>query len=191
MDLELAIKERRSIRKFRTDPVPKAVIEDILRLSMWAPSGMNQQNWYFIAVTKEKLSKLLLISKRAFHEHIERSLSEIFRDQPQIVLTTERFFSTFGNAPVVLLAYRIPTVEGDLTDIQSVAAAIQNLLLAAHARGIGGCWMTGPTHLEAEINKLVAVKDMRLQAVIPMGYPDERPPAPKRKPERIGWMGFD
>ncbi len=191
MDLELAIKERRSIRKFRTDPVPKALIEEILRLAMWAPSGMNQQNWYFIAVTKEKLSKLLLISKRAFEEYIQRSLSQVFRDRPQIVRDTERFFSTFGNAPVVLLAYRIPTVEGDLTDMQSVAAAIQNLLLAAHARGIGGCWMTGPIHLEVEINKLMAVRDMKLQAIIPMGYPEERPPAPKRKPERIRWMGFD
>lgn len=191
MDLDWAIKNRRSIRKYRTDPVPKGLIEEILDLAMWAPSGMNQQNWYFVVVRGTKLEKLRNISKRAFNEDVARNLSKVFNDKPRIVQATKRFFSTFGDAPVVLLAYRTSTVEGELTDIQSVAAAIQNLLLAAQARDIGGCWMTGPTFLEAEINELVGVEGMKLQAVVPIGYPDMRPPIPKRKSGKVKWIGFD
>lgn len=191
MDLEQTIRERRSIRKFRTDPVPKRVIEEILDLAMWAPSGMNQQNWYFIVVRGDKLKKLLDISRRAFDQHTESDLSKVFSNKPQVIQVTKKFFYTFGNAPVVLLAYRTSTMEGELTDIQSVAAAIQNLLLAAHSKEIGGCWMTGPTYLEREINELVGVENMKLQAVIPIGYPDIHPPIPKRKPGKVRWIGFD
>lgn len=191
MDLEEAIKRRRSIRKFKPDPVPRRLIGEILDLAMWAPSGMNQQNWYFVVIKGDKLKRLADISRRAFDEHTKRNLLNVFRDKPQVIQATKNFFYTFGNAPLVLLVYRIPTVEGELTDIQSVAAAIQNLLLAAHAKGIGGCWMTGPAHLEKEINELVGVNQMKLQAVIPLGFPDVRPPTPKRKTGKVKWIGFD
>ena len=191
MELEEAIRGRRSIRKFRSDPVPRNVIEELLDLAMWAPSGMNQQNWYFVVVRGEALQRLAEISRRAFDEHTERSLLQVFMDKPEIMRATRRFFCTFGNAPMALLVYRIATVEGELTDIQSVAAAIQNFLLAAYARGIGACWMTGPTHFESEINELVGVEDMRLQALVPMGYPDAYPFIPKRKKGKVNWIGFE
>jgi nitroreductase len=191
MELEAAIRDRRSIRRFRMDPVPKELIEEILDLAFWAPSGMNQQNWHFVVVRGTRLRALRDISKRAFDEHVETSLTKVFTDRPQVVHATKRFFSTFGGAPVVILAYRTSTVEGESTDIQSVAAAIQNLLLAAHARGIGACWMTGPTHLEEDVNRVVGIDGMRLQAVIPMGYPDIRPPIPKRRDGKVKWIGFD
>jgi nitroreductase len=191
MDLERAIKERRSIRKFKPDPVPRSLLEKILDLAIWAPSGMNQQNWHFVVLKGEKLERLREMSRRAFDEHLARDLMQMFSDRPHVCEVTKEFFYTLGNASVVLLAYRGSTVEGEATDIQSVAAAIQNLLLAAHANGLGGCWMTGPTSLETEINTLVAVDDLRLQAVIPIGYPESRPPIPKRRGAKIKWIGFD
>jgi len=191
MDLETVIRSRRSIRKFKTNPVPKELIEEILDLAFWAPSGMNQQNWHFVVVRGAKLTTLRGISKRSFDEHVETNLSKVFTDKPKIVRATKRFFSTLGGAPVVILAYRMSTVEGESTDTQSVAAAIQNLLLAAHARGIGACWMTGPTHLAADIDRLVGIDDLRLQAVIPIGYSDVRPPIPTRKGGKVQWIGFD
>ncbi len=191
MDLFRSMRERRSIRVFKKTLPPRDVIEEILDAATWAPSGMNRQNWYFVVVTGDVLTKILGASRRAFEEHLRESLSLVFKEKPEIVDSAREFFSTLGHAPVVILVYRTSTIEGDLTDIQSVAAAIQNLLLAAHAKGLGGCWMTGPTHLAEEINAAVGVSDKNLQAVIPIGYANEEPPAPRRRGNRLKWIGFE
>jgi nitroreductase len=75
-------------------------------------------------------------------------------------------------------------------NIQSVAAAIQNLLLSAYADGLGACWMTGPVHVAVQINEFLSICDKILVAIIPIGYPDESPPFPKRKPNRVVYEGF-
>ena len=103
---------------------------------------------------------------------------------------TRKFFKKLGGAPVIVFAYYSPTKERPETSIQTVAAAIQNLLLAVHAEGLGACWMTGPVHVEKQINGFLGVTDKVLAAVIPVGYPDESPPAPKRKPDRVVFEGF-
>ncbi|HXZ36796.1 MAG TPA: nitroreductase family protein, partial [Thermodesulfobacteriota bacterium] len=54
MELAEAIKGRRSIRKFKAQPVPREKLEKILELAMWAPSGMNRQDWYFVVVQGPK-----------------------------------------------------------------------------------------------------------------------------------------
>ncbi len=188
MDLYEAIKGRRSVRQFKEDVVPEELIERILQIAMWAPSGMNQQNWYFVVVKGEQLRRLRQLSKQAFDKHIKGVVSLVFHGNPAILEDTRRFFSTLGNAPVAISVYRAETPEGDLTDIQSVAAAIQNLLLAAYAEGLGACWMTGPLPLEEEINELLGVQGKRLQALIPLGYSVSFPPAPQRRGGKIKWL---
>ena len=191
MELKEAIKNRRSIRRFKDTPIPKEKIEKLINLAMWAPSGMNRQNWHFIIVKGEIKNKLIDISKKAFNEFISRSLKEVFKDRETVIKESERFFYTLGNAQIVICVYRTSTVEGELTDIQSVAAAIENLLLLLCEEGLGGCWMTGPVHLENEINEILCVKSKKLQALIPLGVPDIIPPLPKRKEGRIEWIGWD
>ncbi|MBC7188457.1 MAG: nitroreductase family protein [Calditrichaeota bacterium] len=191
MELEEAIRRRRSVRSFKADPVPRSVVEHLLELAQWAPSGMNQQNWYFVVVTGPRVEALRRLATKAFDEHVRPHLEQVFPDKPQVVEATGRFFRTLGGAPVVICAYHAPTVEGELTDLQSVAAAIQNLLLAAVAHGLGACWMTGPVHLAEEINSITGVHDKKLQAIIPLGYPEGQAPTPKRKPERVLWIGWE
>ncbi len=191
MELKEAIKNRRSIRKFKDTHIQKEKIEGLLNLAMWAPSGMNRQNWYFVVVEGKVKDKLIEVSKRAFKEFISESLKEVFKDRETVIKESEKFFYNLGNAPVVICVYRSRTIEGELTDIQSVAAAVENLLLLIHEEGLGGCWMTGPVHLENEINKIVGVKSKKLQAIIPLGVPDIIPPTPKRKGGRIEWIGWD
>jgi nitroreductase len=106
------------------------------------------------------------------------------------VEATKQFFRKLGGAPVLVFAYYEPCSELPETSIQTVAAAIQNLLLAAHAEGLGACWMTGPLHVADQINAFLDIQGKKLVAVIPMGYPDQSPPAPKRKPNRIVFEGF-
>lgn len=191
MELKKAIKNRRSIRRFKDTPIPKEKIEKLINLAMWAPSGMNRQNWHFIIVKGEIKNKLIDISKKAFNKFISKSLKEVFKDRETVIKESERFFYTLGSAQIVICVYRARTVEGELTDIQSVASAIQNLLLLLYEEGLGGCWMTGPVHLDGEINKILCVEDKRLQAIIPVGVPDMTPPTPKRKEGRIEWIGWD
>jgi nitroreductase len=189
MDLYEAIKGRRSIRKFRPDPIPREVLERILEMAIWAPSGMNLQNWYFVVMTGERKQGLVEIVSRGY-PYIEPVLKEVFAEKPEVLAFTSRFFKRLGGAPVLVFAYYEPTKERPETSVQTVAAAIQNLLLAAHADGLGACWMTGPVHVAKQINEFLGIHDKTLVAVIPMGYPDESPPAPKRKPNRVVYEGF-
>lgn len=188
MDLYEAIEGRRSIRRFKSDPVPKDILEKILHMAIWAPSGMNLQNWFFLVVAGDQKDNLVEIVSRSF-EHIEPVLNKVFAEKPKVREFTRKFFLRLGGAPVLVFAYYEPTMERPETSIQTVAAAIQNLLLAVHAEGLGACWMTGPVHVEKQINEFLGVNDKVLAAVIPLGYPDESPPAPKRKPNRVMFVG--
>ena len=62
VDLHEAITERRSIRRFKPDPVPKEILERILEMAMWAPSGMNLQNWYFVVIGGKRKDALVDLS---------------------------------------------------------------------------------------------------------------------------------
>ena len=189
MDLYEAIKGRRSVRRFKKNPVHKGLIEDVFEIALWAPSGMNRQNWKFFVLAGERKEQLVSISSTSF-EYLEPHLQELFAEKPKIVEATRRFFKRLGEAPVVVCAYFEPASAVDVTSYQNVAAAIQNLLLAAHARGLGTCWMTGPVYVADQINRFLGVEDMTLVAIIPLGYPDESPKVPPRRPDRVVFQGF-
>ena len=189
MELYEAIKGRRSIRKFKADSVPKAVLDRVLEMATWAPSGMNRQNWYFLVVAGERREALVRLASKSY-DHVEPVLKEVFAEKPPIVQATKQFFMKLGGAPVIVFAYYEPCKEIPETSVQTAAAAIENLLLAAHAEGLGACWMTGPLHVADRINEFLGIHNKTLVAVIPMGYPDQSPPVPRRKPNRIVFEGF-
>jgi len=191
MNFEELAKSRRSIRKFKPDAVPREIIEKILELATWAPSAMNQQNWKFIVITGDKVDALRKIASRAFTEHVRHDLEKVFGKYPQIIAATGKYFDTLGGSPVVICIYRKETVEGLIPDIQSVAAATQNLVLAAHYHGLGACWMTGILPLANEIDKVTGENELALQAIVTIGYPDMQSNAPPRKPGKIEWMGWE
>ena len=190
VDLHEAIKNRRSVRKFKTRPVPKDLIEKIFEVALWAPSGMNRQNWKFFVLAGERKEELVSISSTSF-QYLEAQLQQLYAEKPKIIEATRRFFKRLGEAPIVVCGYFEPANMEDVTSFQNVAAAIQNLLLVAYAEGLGSCWMTGPVTVSEEISRFLGVKDMTLVAVIPMGYPDEIPKVPPRRPERVVYQGFE
>ncbi len=190
MYLDEAVKGRRSIRKFKQTPVAKELIENIFATALWAPSGMNRQNWKFFVLAGERKEELVSISSTSF-QYLEPQLQELFAEKPKIVEATRRFFQRLGEAPVVVCAYFEPANTADVTSYQNVAAAIQNLLLVAYGEGLGTCWMTGPVYVANEINRFLGVEDMTLVALIPMGYPDETPRVPPRRPDRVVYQGFE
>ena len=188
MELGEAIKGRRSIRKFKKQLVPKETLEKILDLAMWAPSGMNRQEWYFVVVQGQKQNELLKIFSSAF-ENIRPNLEKVFAEKPKIVEGMKQFFQTYGGAPVFILAYAGKSPSGQW-DTHSTAVALQNLLLAAHAAGLGAVWTDGVLNKEGEINALLNIEGRKLVAVVPVGYPDEIPRVPPRREGRVQWVGF-
>lgn len=203
MNIDTVIKERRSIRKYQSKEIPQKLLEEVLKQALWAPSGMNKQEWEIVVVGGKERDRLLEIVSKS-RKHILPHLKELFPEK--IIEISLEVFKNLGGAPVVALIY-IPKYdiyfEKDLDDqgryhlefkrfnrLLSAAALIQNLLLAAYAKGLGTCWMAGPKYVEKEINELLKIVDKELVSIIPIGYPDQSPPAPPRKEGVIKWVGF-
>ena len=203
MSLSEIMRERRSIRKYQDKDIPQEVLQEILENALWAPSGTNRQNWEIHVVKgekKEKLLKNMVLAAEIFKPNLEKLFPE------KIVEVTLNFFKSIGGAPVVILVY-IPRYTYDLrkemgnkekydiehdrlTSALSAAALVQNILLLAKEKGLGTCWMTAMKHVEDQINEEMGITDRELISVIPIGYPDESPRAPKRKSDKIRWVGF-
>ena len=101
------------------------------------------------------------------------------------------FFKDLGGAPVVIAV----TVWkwGDATgaaNFQSGSALMQNMLLAAHAEGLGTCWMTAGSLVEKEVLEFLGKTDQKLLAITPIGYSAKEPPVVPRKPREVRWLGF-
>jgi nitroreductase len=190
MDLYEAIHKRRSHRHYRPEMPPKEALERVIDAALWAPSGMNTQCWdltvmagkvrdEFISLINHSIEKLIPIMQQT-------GVTE--KSQKRVVA----FFKDLGGAPVVIAV----TVWkwGDATggaNIQSGAALMQNLLLAAHAEGLGTCWMTAGSLVEDEVLEFLGKTDQQLLAITPIGYSTKEPPVPPRKPREVRWWGFD
>jgi nitroreductase len=203
MELETAIMERRSIRQYEPREIPENILKDVIDTALWAPSGMNRQAWRVVVVRGSQRDRLLEIISRS-QEHMIEHLRGVFSEK--IIKISLQVFANLGGAPTVALVYipkELVTHASDadgraryhgefkrFNELLSASALIQNLLLAAHARGLGTCWMTGPKYMEREINELLDITDEELVSVIPIGYPNQSPPAPPRKENVVQWVGF-
>ncbi len=191
MDLYQAIRGRRSIRKFKTDPVPKDVVLKVLDAANWAPSGVNLQQWKFYVVSGSKRDEIAAsygcVTERNYPPAGERSA------QQETFLTWAK---NYGGAPFIIVA-TMPRDEQQprrrKMHLESVSAAFQNLLLAAHAEGLGTCWMTGPLADEAGLTEILHLPaDEEIVALTPLGYPDqageEKPRLDPKLQEKVIWV---
>jgi len=161
-----AIMTRTSVRKYKDQPVKPCCVEKMLRAAMAAPSAVNKQPWHFVVVTDRELIRQL--SRQA------------------------------GQSPLLIV------VCGDLTKamqgkgqeywIQDCSAATENLLLAAHAMGLGAVW-TGQWPMDnryKETQRLLSLPENIVPlATVVIGYPDEQPePKDKWKPENVSYNKY-
>jgi hypothetical protein len=189
------LKARRSIRKFKKDPVEKEMIQRILAAGMQAPSGKNRQNWKFFVVQGKKRDEYLEYSKRSWIG-IKDILQQ--RLKPSLYDFTERFFFTLGDAPVLIFAYSYnDSEEKYLTSIGSVYMAVENINLACFAEGLGCCTMGAPLEIEKEVDHFLGVDQLleyqegklELLCGLVIGYPDHAPPkAPRQEEGRVVWL---
>lgn len=164
MEVLKAIKERRSIRQFKQEPLSPPILDMLIDALRWAPSAGNLQSrmFYFI-----------------FKEDLKAQLARAALDQEFI-----------AQAPLAVVAcadHRIAWRYGErgvrLYCLMDVAASVQNLLLTAQAQGLGSCWVGAFD--EEKVKKLLALPlHLRPVAIVPIGFPAEDPGPPARIPRQ-------
>lgn len=164
------IRTRRSVREYEDKDVPNDLIGIILKAATLAPSAGNLQPWEFIVV-KDKEKREELYEASYYQEQV--------RDAPVVIVVCadlDKASSRYGHRGRTLYC------------IQDTAAAIQNMLLAAHDIGLGTCWVGA---FDEERVKLIVKlpENLRPVALITLGYPGERPKMPKRLPvSGVSWL---
>ncbi|GAA0133832.1 nitroreductase family protein [Paenibacillus sp. YSY-4.3] len=193
---------RRSIRDFTEEPVAISDIEEIIDCARYAPSDTNSQTWEFIAVVnKEKIKHIEDFTWEKLHEIAARAEGEgLAREAKLLVKSFGPYATAFSGAPVLIVCLSTPyaskfrerifdpisfvkpevwTEEG----LKSSCLATQNLMLAAHAKGLATCPMTGPVLLaEDKLREYLDIpKDRGVNMVIALGHPAISPKATPRK----------
>jgi len=158
VELMEVIRKRRSIRRYKPDPVPEEDIKYILEAARLAPSFANTQCWHFVVVTDE---------------HVKKEVAQAGNGNRWI-----------ARAPVIIVACADPAGPGARDDIPNylvdMGIAIEHLILAATERGLGTCWIGWFD--ESKVKEALGVpENIRVVASTPLGYPDEAPAARSRK----------
>lgn len=190
-DFHTFLRSRRSIRRFKPNAVPDPVVQRILETATFAPSAHNDQPWRFAVITTIEVKLRLAEAMAAdFHRDLERdSLSET-----DIAARLERSRRRINEAPVIVILCMDTTGMDSYPDpkrqqaemtmaVQSTALAGLQLLLAAHAEGLGGVWTCGPLFTPETVRATLDLPaSWQPQAMFFIGYPAESPAMPARKP---------
>jgi nitroreductase len=157
------IKNRRTIRKFKPDPIDDEMLQVILEAGRWAPSFSNLQPWRFIVIRDQGLKNLL--DKAARESVLHLGINE---------------------APAVILVCVDRRID-PLHAIETGAAATQNMTLAAHSIGLGAGWIgIWGTEAETSIQRIFKLPEtVRAVSLIPIGIPDESPEGHRKPLEEL------
>src|SRR3984893_3988684 len=197
----------RALRRYKTDPIPDDVITKILDAGIRAPSGSNQQNWVFVVVKdaakKKKISDI--------YARGAQILSAVYANRPRPPHMDEKQFQTLMNsamylfdhmheAPGLLFAcLRLEVPEGAAPNLRaeimsqmskmarlggsSIYPAVQNIILACRAFGIGTVLTTLHIFFEDEVKEILGLpREVQTYALLPMGYPINKFGPLKRRP---------
>ena len=206
MDLLKAIRERRSVRAFKSDPVPKERIEEVLKTATLAPSAINLQPWEFIVVTgeeKERLSRRLI---KAYHEKQipcspgnvkplpksvgkrgAKTLGGMMPLFKEMGVDADQFINEgscrfYGAPAAILLCLDDSFSEARLVDIGII---LGYLLLTAHDFGLGTCPIGLITAYEDEVKELLNIPENKQVVIsVALGYPDGESPINRFKSPR-------
>lgn len=171
MSILKIIQKRRSIRRYKKEPISEEVLQRVLEAARLAPSGKNFQPWKFIIVQDEELKKKLAVASAEQHFMAE--------------------------APVIIVACGFP--EDSYSRLGrymkswpvDVTIALEHLILQATEEGLGTCWIG--SFEEEEVKSILNVpEEVRVLALTPLGFPNEEPPyrGRKRLDEIISYNGF-
>lgn len=191
------IQARRSIRRTLDRPVPREVIGRLLEAARWAPSAHNRQPWRFAVIeSAERRARLAA----AMGERLRADLTADRLAPDAIEPQVRRSYARISSAPLVIVFF-LSLVDMDqypdparqeaerLMAVQSVALAAQNMLLQAHAEGLGACWMCAPLFCPDVVRaELSLPEDWIAQGLLTIGYPaEERQKSREPLETRVRW----
>jgi coenzyme F420-0:L-glutamate ligase/coenzyme F420-1:gamma-L-glutamate ligase len=189
-DFWRVLEDRRTVRFYTADPVPEEKLRAILDAAVLAPSGHNAQPWRFVVLKDARLRQHLTA---AMAGRWERDMRASGLDAKVIQAELRFSVQRFVTAPLLVLPCltmenmdRYPDQARQRAEhamaVQSVAAAIQNLLLAAHALGLGACWCCAPLFCQGLVRRILRLpRAWEPQALITIGFAGHTPPRPPRK----------
>ena len=200
LNLLNVLRSRRSVKEYLPKEASNEVLFQILEAGRWAPSAHNAQPWRFIIIqdstTKQRLAK-------AMASRWDRDMSKNGVPKEQRESLIKASVERFENAPIIIIACLTMENMDEYPDdrrkkieyvmaVQSVAAAIENMLLAAHDEGLGSCWFCAPLFCQDVVRKILKIpQHVDPQALITLGYPADRPTPPPRKAlEEIVYQDF-
>jgi nitroreductase/predicted transcriptional regulator YdeE len=182
MNVYEAISNRRSIRKFKNDPIPEEDLHKILQAGILAPSGKNRQPWKFLVVQGEKRAEMIT-QMLAGIDHNEKAGRDCGSSRNTVKVMAQAPVTVFIFNPVGIHPWQKHSIDQMLmsvVDTQSIGAAIQNMLLAAQELGIGSLWICDVFSAYEELSSWLG-ESSEMIAAISFGYANEHPIARKRR----------
>ncbi len=170
MDVSEAIRNRRSIRKFKDREIPDEMIDKLIEALIWAPSAGNFQARKFYCIDDKVVQRAL----------VQAALGQSFIAKAPLVIvgcTDSRIVNRYGER------------GASLYTVQDVAASIMGMMLAAHEMGLGSVWV-GAFHEDQVAEVLQLPNHLRPVSIVPVGWPEKIPAAPPRvrTDEAVTWM---
>jgi nitroreductase len=184
MDALEAILTRHSVPKVRAVPVPRELIEQLLLAAVQAPNHFRVRPWRFFVLQGEARSRLGDAMARGLkirHPETTEQASEVERAKAY-------------RAPVIIAVAVDPPAEPKVIEFENIlaaAAAVENILIAANALGLGAMWRTGPAAYDPEVKALFGLQpEQHLAAFVYVGYPDGDLPVKERPgfEDRTTWL---
>jgi nitroreductase len=179
MPLDEAMRTQRAVRRLTGDPVDDETVLELLRLAVKAPTGSNAQNWEFVVVRSPDVKHQLARLNRqswSLYRRVARSRARGDLGQARILAAVQWQADHFEDAPVIIVAClkgrSFPSNMGRAGHYGSIFPAVQNLLLAARALGLGAALTTLPLWSRTLARRTLGLPaDVSPCAVIPLGWP--------------------
>ena len=190
MDVLEAIRTRRTAGKIRPDLPPRELIEEVLEAATWAPNHRLNEPWRFIVLAGEAREQF----GRVMAADACQGLDDPASDKAQGIVEAQMKKAT--RSPVVIAVACDPATDPKIDPVEDVAAvscAIQNLMLAGHARGLTTKWSSGkPCYSPALKAFFGLTPEHQILGYIYLGYPDESPKQTARTPhaQKTTWLGW-
>lgn len=192
MEVLEAIRTRRSMGKLKSERPPRDLVQRLIEAACWAPNHFMTQPWRFFVLAGQARDELGEAMARALKVHLERQ----GKTATDVQLAAEKARPL--RAPVVVVAAIEPaTTDPRVVEVEEIAAgaaAVQNLLLAAHAHGLAAYWRTGDAAYDPLIKAHFGLSPRaHILGFIYMGYPDGElpPPKPRDAASRTTWKGWE
>lgn len=183
-----AIKNRRSVRSYRSTPVSRDLLQTVIDAGNEAPSAMNSQPWRFVVVEDAAAKKALLGAALPQAKKVTELVKDIDPDRYEMIKKryAELPDPVYYSAPAVIFV-----IGNGRYAAHSCPLACENMMLAAHAAGLGSCWV-GFGAMVTEDPKVRELLEMQegdeIFGPILVGYPQGDPPRPQKKEPRIKWI---